>query len=324
MEPQTTKDAQLREDMARRANQARNSPPMYSNDKMTLVKKLAKIMGEIHAVKKEGWNDKQRYNYLTEDDINREIRGRLAENKIFTFISVTDMKTTEIGKTKSGATMFRTDVKTLHEIYDGDSGAFHVCEGRGSGTDMGDKGVYKAITGACKYVWYKIFLIPTGDDPEVTSKDEEEMQGEKEGSGSDGQRQTRPQQQQPAQAQTREQDKPKPASDNDKLQLAFQVKAHFGRCEGMTLDRIKAEDRKWWEWINKSWSPVHNGKITNQNYYLYRALCRISGDLPLTSDALIKAAEQAAQAKEAESREAVEENRNAQQPVDGDGDDLPF
>jgi hypothetical protein len=36
----------------------------------------------------------------------------------------------------------------------------------GSGSDTGDKGLYKAITGGIKYVLNTNFLIPTGDDPE--------------------------------------------------------------------------------------------------------------------------------------------------------------
>lgn len=37
----------------------------------------------------------------------------------------------------------------------------------GEGMDTGDKAIYKAITGAQKYVLMKTFLIPTGDDPEL-------------------------------------------------------------------------------------------------------------------------------------------------------------
>jgi hypothetical protein len=41
----------------------------------------------------------------------------------------------------------------------------------GEGQDRGDKATYKAMTGATKYALLKLFLIPTGDDPE---KDEDE------------------------------------------------------------------------------------------------------------------------------------------------------
>jgi hypothetical protein len=37
----------------------------------------------------------------------------------------------------------------------------------GEGQDAGDKGPYKAMTGAQKYALMKTFMIPTGDDPEA-------------------------------------------------------------------------------------------------------------------------------------------------------------
>jgi hypothetical protein len=44
----------------------------------------------------------------------------------------------------------------------------------GSGMDSGDKAIYKAITGANKYMLFKLLNIPTGDDPE-SGKQPEEM-----------------------------------------------------------------------------------------------------------------------------------------------------
>ena len=46
----------------------------------------------------------------------------------------------------------------------------------GRGKDMftkgvGDKGIYKAITGAHKYFLFKLFLMPSGDDPEKSGPD---------------------------------------------------------------------------------------------------------------------------------------------------------
>ena len=40
----------------------------------------------------------------------------------------------------------------------------------GCGGDKGDKGLYKAITGANKYMLFKLFQIETGDDPEVSEQ----------------------------------------------------------------------------------------------------------------------------------------------------------
>ena len=43
----------------------------------------------------------------------------------------------------------------------------------GSGMDSGDKAIYKAITGANKYMLFKLLNIPTGDDPESGKQPEE-------------------------------------------------------------------------------------------------------------------------------------------------------
>ncbi len=56
--------------------------------------------------------------------------------------------------------------------------SFHAPDGSsvkntaaGEGLDQnGDKGTYKAITGATKYFLLKLFLIPTGDDPETDKR----------------------------------------------------------------------------------------------------------------------------------------------------------
>jgi hypothetical protein len=43
----------------------------------------------------------------------------------------------------------------------------------GCGADKGDKAIYKAITGANKYMLFKLLNIPTGDDPEAGTQPEE-------------------------------------------------------------------------------------------------------------------------------------------------------
>ncbi len=54
-------------------------------------------------------------------------------------------------------------------LLDVDSGESHVSTAYGQGQDKGDKGVYKAATGAEKYFLLKTFLIATGDDAEKES-----------------------------------------------------------------------------------------------------------------------------------------------------------
>ena len=69
----------------------------------------------------------------------------------------------------TGGTMLTT-VNVRYGFIDSESGQELSGSAVGQGTDKGDKGVYKAITGAIKYIYMKSFNIPTGDDPENEKK----------------------------------------------------------------------------------------------------------------------------------------------------------
>lgn len=137
----------------------------------SLVSKLAEVMAEVEWVEKKGRNNFFNYDYAKESDILAAIRNKLAEREIFIFTSVESIDFRENGKkTRDGATVNLVFVKTKHTFWDGQSGETMEVFGQGSGEDSGDKGVYKAITGAMKYFVSKNFLMSTGDDPE---KDDE-------------------------------------------------------------------------------------------------------------------------------------------------------
>lgn len=62
--------------------------------------------------------------------------------------------------------------KFQFEIIDRETGEREVYQAFGSGADTGDKGLYKAYTGAIKYFLANNYLVAEGNDPE---NDEEEM-----------------------------------------------------------------------------------------------------------------------------------------------------
>src|SRR5690606_22326240 len=123
----------------------------------TLVKKLAKIMGEIGSVQKTGRNDFHKYDYVEEHVLVNSVRGKLAEAGIFIFPSVEE-------HTQNGSL---ATVLMKFTIVDGETGESFETYIAGQGDDKGDKAYYKAYTGAVKYFIMKTFLIPTGDDPEA-------------------------------------------------------------------------------------------------------------------------------------------------------------
>lgn len=122
----------------------------------TLFGKLAEVMGAVNRVAKHGRNDFHKYDYATEADIVEAVRGELSARKVVLIPSIAEW-------TQNGTL---TALSVDFTFIDGESGESHTSRWLGMGDDKGDKGAYKAMTGATKYFLLKTFLIPTGDDPE--------------------------------------------------------------------------------------------------------------------------------------------------------------
>ena len=137
----------------------------------TLVAKLAEIMGEMRHIKKEGFNEKQKYRFVRETDVAEKASELLAARGIWIHQTIISEKMRPLYTTASGAQMWLTKVKIAFKFMDGTTG--EETEPQvfpGYGADTGDKGVYKAMTGAEKYFLLKSFLVSTGDDPEADEK----------------------------------------------------------------------------------------------------------------------------------------------------------
>jgi hypothetical protein len=122
---------------------------------------LAHVMGEIENVPKNGYNSFHKYNY----DLIKAIRPKLAEAGIMLISSVTNHDIRDAGDS------ILTILSIQYTITDGEN-EIHF-QGIGYGSDKGDKGAYKAMTGALKYALMKTFLVDTGDDPEGDTKTDE-------------------------------------------------------------------------------------------------------------------------------------------------------
>jgi hypothetical protein len=127
----------------------------------SLVSKLAEVMGEIEGrIPKTGRNEFHKYDYATEADIVQSVRAGMAKRKLMLIPSVKSTEWKELGKQRL------CTLTVAFTVHDGDSGESMTFDVLGEGTDAGDKATYKALTGATKYALLKLFLIPTGDDPE--------------------------------------------------------------------------------------------------------------------------------------------------------------
>lgn len=121
-----------------------------------LAQKLSDVRQDVEYIEKTGENDYHGYSYVTEKDLTEKIREPLSDYGVMLFTSVEEQ----------GSKGDMTKVVTEHSFVDGDTGATITVKSRGHGYDEQDKGIYKAVTGAVKYLLYKNFLIPAGDDPE--------------------------------------------------------------------------------------------------------------------------------------------------------------
>jgi len=144
------------------------------SDKKTLTSKLLEVSKAIKYLEKDKTNKMQGYSYLSEAKIKETIKKAFEDSGIIFNYSTESVREYEVSPTSKGTKQFCTIANGKYSFIDVDSD--HELNGTwfGSGTDTGDKGLYKAITGGIKYVLNTNFLIPTGDDPE---KDDENGNG---------------------------------------------------------------------------------------------------------------------------------------------------
>jgi len=138
------------------------------------VKYPAKILAALHAVmgavgyvQKKGRNDFQKYNYAGEGNLLEVLRPAMVENGLLLIPSHRDVQPIDA----NGITIACVEYTLAHK--DGDVWPEKIVV-YGAGGDknskgVGDKGLYKALTGANKYLLFKLFQIETGDDPEKDS-----------------------------------------------------------------------------------------------------------------------------------------------------------
>jgi len=132
-----------------------------------LLVALNEVMKSVGYVQKDKKNAFHGYKYAGEEAVLEALRPALVKNGILLIPSMDgEVRIDEHGNTHLVAAY------TMAHI----SGAVWPEKLRipGAGNDknkngIGDKGTYKALTGANKYLLFKLFQIATGDDPEVAN-----------------------------------------------------------------------------------------------------------------------------------------------------------
>lgn len=147
-------------------------PQSPVNDKMKIFKKLNDVMAEIRWVGKDGEvKVGGGYKYASEAAFISEVRPMFVQYGLVIYPTQIKEPTVQVVDKKDGGKSFLTTMVVKYIIGDTDSGEFIEVEVMSQGADSGDKGVYKAMTGAFKYALRQTLMIGTGDDPEATDEE---------------------------------------------------------------------------------------------------------------------------------------------------------
>jgi len=127
---------------------------------------LHEVMSKVGYVQKTGKNQFHGYRYAGEADLLEKLRPAMVEAGLLLIPSAKSASAPD----QHGNINVEIEYTLVHK--DGDVWPEKIIA-LGCGNDMspktqriGDKGLYKALTGANKYLLFKLFQIETGDDPE--------------------------------------------------------------------------------------------------------------------------------------------------------------
>jgi len=161
---QTTEEKPTRR--RRHSAEAPETSTPSSTNGSTIYTKLNLIQKEIPALKKEGYNTAQKYTYLADYQLAEMFKELCAKHGVLFVYGSRKLDEKEWTSAK-GQHWFKTAVAVDYMFIDADNPDSYIeGTGVGEGADTSDKGIYKAITGAVKYILMKTFFLATGDDAE--------------------------------------------------------------------------------------------------------------------------------------------------------------
>jgi hypothetical protein len=134
--------------------------------------KMLDVMNAVEKIPKRGHNKFHNYDYATESDVLEGVRGALVEQGLMVYPSCREDTTTQ----RTSGDKVTTERRVLMDftfVNAADPSETMVVTFPGDAHDVGDKAIYKALTGAEKQAMMKTFMIPTGDDPETSGSGEQ-------------------------------------------------------------------------------------------------------------------------------------------------------
>jgi len=129
-----------------------------------LYLKLAKVMGKISNIPKNGFNAEQKYAFVRDADVLDMVRALLSEEKIAFLVTMTNKTLNDAGTTKSGTPKTHYILDFAFTFADCETGQSITQSWAGESIEFSDKGLSKAATSAEKTFLLKTFMIPTGNE----------------------------------------------------------------------------------------------------------------------------------------------------------------
>lgn len=139
----------------------------------------AKFQQKKNAVRKElaargilekgGYNQFDKYKYFSEAQYKELFTELFSKHSLE--LTVSEVAREDVAGTEK--LPFGRVVTLEFRLTDVETGFFETALASGEGFDKGDKGIYKAYTGALKYYLANNFMVATGDDPEKDESKEE-------------------------------------------------------------------------------------------------------------------------------------------------------
>jgi len=136
--------------------------------KAKIASALVKAQAAVRPAEKSGENTYDKYNYSKYEDLHAVAQAPLADNELCIVYEEGSLTRLPNRTTQAGKLEFCVQIEII-AILMHSSGESLIFHGYGEGQDRGDKAVYKAITGAKKYLLSNILNIPSADDPEKDS-----------------------------------------------------------------------------------------------------------------------------------------------------------
>lgn len=132
-----------------------------------ITQALHAVMDKVGYVQKKGRNQFHKYNYAGEADLLEALRPAMLEAGLLLIPSGQEHSPIdEYGNTR--VSVAYTLAHKDGDVWPEKIVAFGCGNDKNSKGGVQDKGTYKALTGANKYLLFKLFQIETGDDPEKT------------------------------------------------------------------------------------------------------------------------------------------------------------